>query len=116
MPKFIIHSRSICHVTHLLEVEADDPDDAVEVYDAGECDAHLIGVQIGDNVDLLDSDLTTAHTAIQGVYIPYPDPDPSPVWAEEAPDHPIEDWQYEVANDDTRLGYWEWVKARGAEE
>ncbi len=23
--------------------------------------------------------------------------------------YPVEDWQYEVANDDTRLGYWEWV-------
>lgn len=28
------------------------------------------------------------------------------------PDHPVEDWQYEVANGDTRLGYWEWVAAR----
>ncbi len=27
------------------------------------------------------------------------------------PNYPVEDWQYEVANDDTRLGYWEWVKA-----
>ncbi len=25
------------------------------------------------------------------------------------PDHPFGDWQYEVANEDTRLGYWEWV-------
>lgn len=25
------------------------------------------------------------------------------------PDHPLEDWQSEVANDDTRLGYWDWV-------
>jgi hypothetical protein len=23
--------------------------------------------------------------------------------------HPVQDWQHEVANDDTRLGYWEWV-------
>lgn len=28
------------------------------------------------------------------------------------PDHSIEDWRYEVANNDTRLGYWEWVAAR----
>ena len=26
------------------------------------------------------------------------------------PDHPVEDWTYEVANGDTRLGYWEWVE------
>ena len=25
------------------------------------------------------------------------------------PDWPVEDWQYEVANGDTRLGYSEWV-------
>ena len=30
------------------------------------------------------------------------------VW-EMHPEHSLEDWQYEVANDDTRLGYWEWV-------
>lgn len=28
------------------------------------------------------------------------------------PDHPVEDWQYEVANGDTRLGYWDWVAAQ----
>ena len=27
------------------------------------------------------------------------------------PDFPVSDWRYEVANDDTRLGYWEWVQA-----
>lgn len=25
------------------------------------------------------------------------------------PEHPVSDWQYLVANNDTRLGYWEWV-------
>jgi len=25
------------------------------------------------------------------------------------PKYPVWDWQYEVANGDTRLGYWEWV-------
>lgn len=30
-------------------------------------------------------------------------------WGED-PDHPVADWQYEVANDDTRLGYWDWVR------
>jgi hypothetical protein len=27
----------------------------------------------------------------------------------EHPDFSREDWRYEVANDDTRLGYWEWA-------
>lgn len=26
------------------------------------------------------------------------------------PEHPIADWQCEVANDETRLGYWEWLE------
>lgn len=30
------------------------------------------------------------------------------VWGEH-PDWPVEDWQYEVANGDTRSGYWVWV-------
>jgi hypothetical protein len=34
-------------------------------------------------------------------------------WQDEDPDYPCDDWKYEVANDDTRLGYWEWVAARG---
>jgi len=28
------------------------------------------------------------------------------------PKFPREDWQYEVANGDTPLGYWEWVEAQ----
>lgn len=28
------------------------------------------------------------------------------------PDHPLEDWKYEIANDDTRLGYSDWVAHR----
>lgn len=36
-------------------------------------------------------------------------------WGEH-PDHPVEDWQYEVRNGDTRLGYWQWVAARIANE
>ncbi len=32
-------------------------------------------------------------------------------WGEH-PDHPVDDWKYEVANDDTRLGYWAWVAIR----
>ena len=30
------------------------------------------------------------------------------------PDFPVTDWRYEVANDDTRLGYAEWVAAQKA--
>ncbi len=26
--------------------------------------------------------------------------------------YPVEDWAYEVSNDDTRLGYWDWVLER----
>ncbi len=29
-------------------------------------------------------------------------------WSEH-PEYPASDWQYLVANQDTRLGYWEWV-------
>ena len=25
------------------------------------------------------------------------------------PEYPIEDWQYEVQNGDTRMAYWDWV-------
>ncbi len=32
-------------------------------------------------------------------------------WGEH-PDFPVEDWQQEVAADDTRKSYWEWVKGR----
>lgn len=30
-------------------------------------------------------------------------------WGEDE-DCPSEDWRYDVANGDTRLGYWEWVE------
>lgn len=31
---------------------------------------------------------------------------------EENPDYPVADWRLEVQNDDTRLGYLEWVEHR----
>lgn len=34
-----------------------------------------------------------------------------PTWGSH-PDFPIEDWQYEVANDDTRLGYQDWLSSK----
>jgi hypothetical protein len=41
-----------------------------------------------------------------GVDLPGDDP-----WVEH-PDHPVADWQAEVANDDTRLGYRDWTASR----
>ncbi len=38
---------------------------------------------------------------------------------DEDPDYPISDWKYEVENNDTRLGYADWVqheRERDAEE
>mgnify|MGYP003394773457 CR=1 FL=1 len=32
-------------------------------------------------------------------------------WGEH-PEYPVEDWKSEVANDETRLGYWPWVASR----
>lgn len=37
------------------------------------------------------------------------------MWGEHAL-HPPRDWQYEVASDYTRLGYWEWVAAKLEQE
>lgn len=34
-----------------------------------------------------------------------------PTWGSH-PDFPVEDWQYEVANDDTRLGYADWLSSK----
>jgi hypothetical protein len=38
----------------------------------------------------------------------YTIPDGVSVWDDDE-QFPIEDWRSEVINDDTRLGYWEWV-------
>ena len=40
-----------------------------------------------------------------------PAPEPADPWAED-PRYPLVDWRYEVANDDTRLGYREWARVR----
>jgi hypothetical protein len=32
---------------------------------------------------------------------------PDNIWAENE-NHPVDQWKYEVENDDTRLGYWDW--------
>ena len=36
---------------------------------------------------------------------------PQSIWDDD-PDYPVAGWQDEVANDDTRLGYWQWVEAQ----
>ncbi|WP_304526880.1 hypothetical protein [Halomonas sp. I5-271120] len=36
-------------------------------------------------------------------------------WGEH-PEHPLDVWQSEVADDDTRLGYWAWVLVRIEQE
>ena len=35
-------------------------------------------------------------------------------WDEDK-DYPVQDWKYEISNDDTRLGYQEWVKHQKGE-
>jgi len=42
-------------------------------------------------------------------------PEGTDYWKDEHPDHPLAGWRYEVANGDTRLGYWEWVKKQTGE-
>jgi hypothetical protein len=37
-------------------------------------------------------------------------PEGQDYWTSEDPEHPVKDWQYEVANGDTRAGYWEWAQ------
>ena len=36
-------------------------------------------------------------------------------WDGECPSQPLEDWRYEVNNNDTRLSYWEWAYGRQTE-
>lgn len=31
-------------------------------------------------------------------------------WGEH-PDHVVDDWKYEIENDDTRQSYWQWVES-----
>lgn len=40
---------------------------------------------------------------------------PVDYWGED-PSYPVEDWQHEVANGDTRRGYWEWVASRQGQD
>ena len=38
---------------------------------------------------------------------------PKDYWAEDV-DYPVRDWQHEVAEDNTRQGYWDWVHSQHA--
>lgn len=35
---------------------------------------------------------------------------------DEHPGHPVGDWKAEVANGDTRMGYWDWAESRDCED
>lgn len=41
-------------------------------------------------------------------------PIPYDIWGEHET-YPRADWKYEVQNDDTNLGYWDWVKSKYAQ-
>ena len=45
---------------------------------------------------------------MQSVNVP---PEGTDYWTGEDPDYPVADWKTEVANGDTRAGYWEWSQA-----
>ena len=53
----------------------------------------------------------TEKTTMSNTYAAEP---PADHWADN-PAHPVRNWKYEVENDDTRLGYLAWVKARAEE-
>lgn len=68
---------------------------------------------LGDALEALRAEPAYASTGLTAVdrYVAGPDD----YWGEDAR-FPREDWVAAVANDDTRLGYWEWVAARREEE
>ena len=66
MPKFVVHARSVAHVTHLIEVNGRDANEALENYWNGER-GDVLGVQIGEGVDLAGMP-DTAEPMIRGVH------------------------------------------------
>ena len=40
---------------------------------------------------------------------------PEDIWADD-PRYDAQSWRYEVANNDTRLGYWDWVASQREQE
>lgn len=69
MTKYIVHSNSICHVTHLLEIEAESEDEALNAFwDDGQ--GELIGIQVHDTISFPDPAPDTASEQIQGIFYP----------------------------------------------
>lgn len=56
-------------------------------------------------------EMETTSEGIRRVLADIPGPSGPDYWSED-PAHPISDWQADVLNDSTRLGYWEWLQAR----
>ena len=56
-----------------------------------------------------------APVTIHGVIMPPPTDPQNPLHGgptDDHPEHPHDDWVYEVQNGDTRLGYWAWVVSK----
>lgn len=76
-------------------------------------------VSFGDGLDLVLTDAErwlgdggpTTLAELPPSICSYPRPARVGIWDEDE-DYPVADWQDEVANNDTRLGYWEWVHHR----
>lgn len=56
----------------------------------------------------MTKDTQLTESSLQQVEPAVPVPEPESCWDEHA-DYPLADWQHEVAEDNTRLGYVEWV-------
>lgn len=73
---------------------------------------------LGDVESALQSAAHHLHETLQGTYLTdvlVMAPPPDNIWAED-PNHPVAQWQYEVENDDTRHGYWDWVASQEEQE
>lgn len=68
---------------------------------------------ITDSYVSADQSVATSSLTYDEIYNALVGPGGDP-WASD-PDYPVEDWQYEVANGDTRRGYQEWLRARREE-
>ncbi|WBO21744.1 hypothetical protein [Sphingomonas abietis] len=71
-------------------------------FGGGWCVVFADRIRSGTTADAIDALINPAHEVAN---------DTTSVWDED-PDHPVADWQYEVANGDTRLGYHGWIAGR----
>ena len=81
-----------------------------------ECDGdHHLQQQIGDIEAALNAASEYLSEVKQGTYLTAVEVTgltrEAQTWDED-PTHSIADWKYQVDNDDTRLGYWDWVEAQ----